>query len=243
MSQGKNKKTAPFWQTIPIALIVIGILMMLPMAVIRPASDSQHVAGLFEQHAQTQALVVGTKDYPVLAEGLSDYLFGKAETAQITVEKNGLQSPAFSEDELTHLADVRGLFRLANIVFCGGVVLLIISGLLTAASSSWDPRQALRRFIINAIKGILISLLVLLIVVILASINFHQAFFVMHQLLFTNDLWLLNPQTDLLLMLMQEPFFIAYAKDAGLRLGVVLLGALLALFAASYIIRERRALS
>ena len=76
-----------------------------------------------------------------------------------------------------------------------------------------------------------------------AAIDFVSLFTLFHQLLFTNDLWLLNPQTDLLLMLMPEPFFIAYAKDAGLRIGMVLLGALLALHVVSLIIRERKALS
>ena len=243
MSQAKNTRPAPFWQVIPIALIAIGILMMLPMAVIRPASDSQYVAGLFEQHAQTEPMGLAPGAYAQLAEGLSDYLFGKAETAQRFVEKNGVKSPAFSEEELTHLADVRGLFRLFHSFFYGGIVFLFISAFLSAASSSWKPRHALQRFIRNAIRGGFISLLVLLIVVILASVNFHQAFYLMHQVLFTNDLWLLNPQTDLLLMLMPEPFFIAYAKDAGLRIGMVLLGALLILFIVSFIIRERKALS
>ena len=37
--------------------------------------------------------------------------------------------------------------------------------------------------------------------------------FLLHKLIFANDLWLLNPSTDLLVALMPLPFFIWYAGE------------------------------
>ena len=39
------------------------------------------------------------------------------------------------------------------------------------------------------------------------ALDFESAFILMHRLLFTNDLWLLDPRTDLLICLMPEPMF------------------------------------
>ena len=39
------------------------------------------------------------------------------------------------------------------------------------------------------------------------ALDFERAFILMHRLLFANDLWLLNPSTDLLICLMPEEMF------------------------------------
>ena len=44
-------------------------------------------------------------------------------------------------------------------------------------------------------------------IILFAVIDFNRIFTWLHQLLFTNDLWLLNPHTDLLIALMPEGMF------------------------------------
>ena len=57
--------------------------------------------------------------------------------------------------------------------------------------------------------------------------NFDGLFITFHKIAFTNDLWLLNPNTDVLMALMPLPFFIWYAgeilKAMGPALGMMLL--------------------
>ena len=48
------------------------------------------------------------------------------------------------------------------------------------------------------------------------ALDFEGAFIAMHRLLFTNDLWLLDPRTDLLICLMPEEMFISLAVRLGL---------------------------
>ena len=48
--------------------------------------------------------------------------------------------------------------------------------------------------------------------------SYALAFVLLHKLLFTNDLWLLNPQTDLLIALMPEGMFMHLALQVLYRL-------------------------
>ena len=48
-----------------------------------------------------------------------------------------------------------------------------------------------------------------------AAVDFDSLFILFHKLSFTNDLWLLDPQTDLLIRLMPTEFFIHYAAILG----------------------------
>ena len=51
------------------------------------------------------------------------------------------------------------------------------------------------------------------IVVLLASRDFTAVFVKFHEIFFTNDLWLLNPQTDILIRMMPQLLFERAAKD------------------------------
>ena len=67
---------------------------------------------------------------------------------------------------------------------------------------------------------------------------FNSLFVLFHKVAFTNDLWLLNPQTDLLIRLMPIEFFISYAAIIGC---CWLLGMLAMLIFATIRIRKLKA--
>ena len=75
-------------------------------------------------------------------------------------------------------------------------------------------------------------------VIIAACIDFDSLFILFHKVAFTNDLWLLNPQTDLLIRLMPIEFFISYAAIIGC---CWLLGMLAMLIFATIRIRKLKA--
>ena len=60
----------------------------------------------------------------------------------------------------------------------------------------------------------------------LAAMDFDRLFILFHQIAFTNNLWLLNPQTDLLIRLMPTQLFIDYAQIIGI-VWAALMGVLL----------------
>ena len=63
-----------------------------------------------------------------------------------------------------------------------------------------------------------------------AAADFSGAFTFFHETLFTNDLWLLNPETDLLLRLLPEQFFADFAGVIAVRALAYMLAVPLAIF-------------
>ena len=57
-----------------------------------------------------------------------------------------------------------------------------------------------------------------------AAVDFSSAFAFFHELLFTNDLWLLDPRTDLLIRICPSSMFAQMGLRIGLRAAAALLG-------------------
>ena len=70
-------------------------------------------------------------------------------------------------------------------------------------------------------RTLIAILAVVTLIIIAACIDFGSLFILFHKVAFTNDLWLLDPRTDLLIRLMPIEFFVSYAAIIG---GLWLLG-------------------
>ena len=72
----------------------------------------------------------------------------------------------------------------------------------------------------------------------LIASDFSRYFIVFHHIFFNNDLWILNPATDLLINIVPEPFF----ADTAFRIGVTFGLSVLVLFAVClfFSLRKRR---
>jgi integral membrane protein (TIGR01906 family) len=85
----------------------------------------------------------------------------------------------------------------------GTVLLLAVaSGVLAFRKESVGPIQTM------IIAGVGATLLFALIVGGLSLVDFESLFIQFHMLSFSNDLWQLDPQTDYLLILYPEPFWL-----------------------------------
>ena len=62
--------------------------------------------------------------------------------------------------------------------------------------------------------------------------DFHRYFMIFHEIFFKNDLWLLDPDTDLLIRMLPEGFFF----DMVARIGIILGGAMVLLLLGSVIL-------
>ena len=108
----------------------------------------------------------------------------------------------FNEREKLHLIDVKNLINYAIFLLYASLILLIITFYLNRNSLS-------RPLIISGIALILI-------IIIFYLLNFQSMFFLFHKLAFTNNYWLLNPETDNLIKLFPQDFF----KDFLIRIGI-----------------------
>lgn len=128
----------------------------------------------------------------------------------------------FNDREMAHMADCFKLFELLRAVrrrLIPWAVLLITGG-------AWllqDRRRARR----CAQLSPLILIIPLGLFALFAALHFDRAFTLFHKMLFRNDLWLLDPRTDLLIRICPESMFM----HMGLRIGVYSLAAILAVSA------------
>lgn len=134
---------------------------------------------------------------------LAAYLKGDAHALEnLTAEVFGQIQPAFNDRELQHMEDCFFLFRLLRVI---GVV----SGAIAILSLSFGMRllQNRKRLRMASWLAPLILLVPLGIFALWAAKDFGTAFQYFHEALFTNDLWLLDPSTDLLIRICPEHLF------------------------------------
>ena len=160
---------------------------------------------LMKHYAPPEDTRLPAEEYALVVNMITSFLRGEIDTFQHIFTIDGTEYAAFNQKEQHHMADVQDLFRLCRWIgwCCGGVLVLL--GLALRKNMSWRTFRST----LVAILGIVTA------VIVLACIDFNSLFVLFHKVAFTNDLWLLNPQTDLLIRLMPIEFFISYAAIIG----------------------------
>ena len=155
------------------------------------------------------------------ASGLRDYFNSGDEFIDITVIKDGEPMPLFVDYEIGHLKDVKALFRLGYYVL-GGTLAYGIFFVLTALLWWRDRRQLW----LGLTGGGILTLALMVVLGVTIAIDFDGFFRQFHLLSFANDLWMLNPATDYLIMLFPQGFWFDAALFCalGTAAGAILLG-------------------
>ncbi|MDD2428822.1 MAG: DUF1461 domain-containing protein [Eubacteriales bacterium] len=173
------------------------------------ALDEKQMTRMFEGHAQTPD--VTPERYPDLAATITDYLSGKTDDMQLEIEQNGEVLPAFGQREMAHMKDVRGLVALGQNIRWALVFIMGLALALFLLRQRGILKIEVRDVELGYVAGALAFYGILLVLAAWALIDFDGLFTLMHELTFSNDLWLLNPQEDLLIQLMPESFFSGYS--------------------------------
>lgn len=134
-----------------------------------------------------------------MTDNLISYLQGKADLI------------FFNEREREHLEDVK------NLVFKGFIVhFSLIALFLVLLVFLYD-----KDFTKNLSKILTISSLIVIgfsVVSFVLSKYFNYFFIKFHHIFFDNDLWLLDPETDMLILLLPEQFFVDFVFNVFLRI-------------------------
>ena len=197
------------------------------------AVDGDRMLQKMNSFSDTSLSGVEARDYPALAVSLTEYLKGKADTPQINVIRHGEGAPAFSQKEIRHLEDIRGLIALANslrytalgLAAIGIIAFFVIRKTASAQLTAMIRPQRALSLALYFFFGAALALAVW------GLIDFNSLFYAFHRLLFRNDLWLLDANRDLLLQLMPERFFVSYGLDLIKNTALVLLSLPLAAYA------------
>ena len=194
--------------------ILAALLMsigLLAAAIYIPATASWVMLPLMEHYAPPEDTGLPAEEYKPVVKMITGYLKGGNDAFQHIFTVDGTEYAAFNQKEQHHMADVQDLFRLCRFVAWLGWGVVLFGGLAARRKLSWRTFRWTLIAILTAVA----------IVIIAACIDFNSLFVLFHKVAFTNDLWLLNPQTDLLIRLMPIEFFISYAAIIG---GLWLLG-------------------
>lgn len=177
--------------------------------------DPGLMQSLMEHFSPPEVSHLPAEEYKPVVEMICGYLHGDTPVFQHIFTVDGAEYAAFNQKEQQHMADVQALFRL-----CNGQVwafLTVAAIAVIAEFHLFSEERILRTFR----RTLLIILAAVGAIIVLACIDFDSLFILFHKLVFTNDLWLLDPNYDLLIRLMPIEFFISYAAIIG---GLWLLG-------------------
>lgn len=146
-----------------------------------------------------------------------DYLNDEpgASFADITAVIDGVERPVFNEREITHMVDVKRLYttvRLVKEICCIAAAVCIILLLIWMKSAAFRRLSAAYLIVGGAL--ILGAVLIWLI----TRNNFSAFWERFHRIFFVNDLWILDPRTDLLIRMVPEEFFSTLVRRIGFRL-------------------------
>ena len=135
---------------------------------------------------------------------LLDYLQDKRQDIVCIAEVSGVEREVFNERETLHMVDVKALYqnaiRVRNGCVIAAVILLVLSVLIGKKSFFSVLRSGWK-------KGILLTGAVIVFIAIWALADFDQFWTNFHYLFFDNDLWLLDPNTSIMINLFPGTFF------------------------------------
>ena len=135
-----------------------------------------------------------------------DYLQGVEENLDIEAVVAGKTREFFNEKEKAHMADVKVIFD--NIMFARNVCLVIFlfAGMYYLLAKRAGMKLLDYMPVSFAIIGAIFAVIAL-IAYIAITFNFTGVFTAFHEFAFTNDLWLLDPSTDMLIRILPEGIF------------------------------------
>ncbi len=159
----------------------------------------------FQKYSVSQTTGLAEVELEKAATGLISYFNSDEEYISLTVVKDGKPFELFNQQEVAHLRDVKGLVQLNYRLLLGTAIYV---GVYAGISLFWRRKKYWRRLAWGVIGGSGITLGMILALGIGSTIlDFGQLFTQFHFLAFTNELWMLDPTKDYLIMLFPEGFW------------------------------------
>lgn len=158
----------------------------------------------YAKYNNAEVIGISNDDLMHTTKVLLDYIQDERTDMVVEAEINGINREVFNERETAHMVDVKNLYLTVMNVRNISVLISLLS-LGTVA--------LLDRFkmIFTAAKGYIDSCITFAIILggigFYAFVDFTRFWTLFHHIFFTNDLWLLNPKTDIMILMVPEGFF------------------------------------
>jgi len=159
----------------------------------------------FQKYNVSQTTGLAEAELDKAATGLISYFNSDEEYISLTVVRDGRPFELFNQREVAHLKDVKGLIRLNFRLLLGTAIYV---GAYAGISLFWRRKRYWRRLAWGVVGGSSIALGMMLALGIGSTVlDFGQLFTQFHLFAFTNELWMLDPTRDYLIMLFPEGFW------------------------------------
>lgn len=176
-----------------ILLIINVSIFSLVMAIERSAYDLDYYMDSYEKNGVFDVTNKSYEELEKISKEIIEVLKGNSDVSEL--------SPYFNSKEIAHMRDVQNLFSFAKMLkFISAITSLII----IFSYLRKDKSKLMGKWLGI---GLSFNYIFLIILAVLVTTNFNKYFIIFHELFFDNDLWLLDPNTDLLIQIMPEAFF------------------------------------
>lgn len=190
-------------------ILGIGIALCLQIIIVLTCVEKMtfHLPYYEDQYFKNQvfdAVEMEPKELLFVTQEMLLYLQDKRETLDMKAQVNGVEKEFFNEKEKQHMKDVKNLFLVGYQIRRFSSILLVFSLLLLLLWQVPKWNDLLLKSIQWVTGSLLISIFVISLIIMM---DFSRSFTIFHQIFFTNDLWLLDYETDWLIRMVPEPFF------------------------------------
>ena len=218
-------------------LIVLIVPLLLVTTNVRLVAASPYLYSYgFQKYGIESVTGIEMGQLELAGEKIRDYFSNDQDYLVIDIERQGQKiKNLYNQREILHMKDVKNLIQLIYSIQIWSLLLfitLILIGFLSIR---------LRKFsnVIDPISwGGGLTLGIAAVVGILSLFGFQRLFLFFHLVSFDNDLWILDPRRDYLIMMFPQGFFF----DATVFIVVLTLGQALLLWVLPRIIRRLRGL-
>lgn len=183
---------------------ICAILILLITSIDINCFNRDFFASEYASMHTAESLHMSQDDLMKATNALLDYLQDERDDIRAEIVVREFPRQAFNERETLHMIDVKTLYQFALHVRIGAIFLLAAALTYAIIQKRKDALELLAKaFTQTAVCFILFVVFLGL----WAAVDFTSLWESFHRLFFTNDLWLLNPRTDLMINMFPEDFF------------------------------------
>jgi len=190
-----------------IVALITGLCILLALAftaIELVAFDKDRYVKAYAEGGTAEYIGISEEDLLTVTDRLLDYLALKEDSLDMQMVIRGELQTVFEERESLHMVDVRNIFA-AGFALRRWTVILAAAGVITLFAVL--KKKAFRLLAQGYLWAMALFAAFAIVLGIAMAVDFNRAFILFHHLLFTNDLWLLNPMTDVLIQMFPEVFF------------------------------------
>lgn len=173
------------------------------------------------KHEIAEFVLMSQESLDNVTNHLIEYMKGKQQNLVIYDVQDGVKREIFNEREKMHMEDVQNLFQISEWVL---VIMICLLAVMLIAGFLMDMDIMKSIFIKTVVITMIISVLLFIMIIFYMIVDFYNFWIFFHELVFTNDLYFLDPYTDLLVNIMPLEFFVSICFNVSFYFGLLFSG-------------------